>query len=139
MSASLIYRTRKYWTNTFILNFADLNFIILFKDFNLPIIMEDIRQSVSRMFNRMRKPSMKSSKVANSPIKAGKVFSSPNLLHLPSGQLQQKSIDAKTVTILITNCGKTTPGSRGSQFWWIQWENWISNAEGRYGHQQCSL
>lgn len=57
--------------------------------------MEDIRQSVSRMFNRMRKPSMKSSKVANSPIKAGKVFSSPNLLHLPSGQLQQKASTQK--------------------------------------------
>lgn len=57
--------------------------------------MEDIRQSVSRMFNRMRKPSMKSSKVAHSPIKAGKVFSSPNLLHLPSGQLQQKASTQK--------------------------------------------
>lgn len=57
--------------------------------------MEDIRQSVSRMFNRMRKPSMKSSKVANSPIKAGKVFSSPNLLQLPSGQLQQSAATQK--------------------------------------------
>lgn len=57
--------------------------------------MEEIYHSVSRMIHKMPKPSKKSSKVSNSETKIGKVISSPNLLQLPSGQLQQSAATQK--------------------------------------------
>lgn len=48
--------------------------------------MEEICHSVSKMIHKIPKPTKKTGKIPNSKTKPGKVFSSPNLLQLPSGQ-----------------------------------------------------
>lgn len=57
--------------------------------------MEELCHSVSKMIHKIPKPSKKTSKVANPQAKIGKVFSSPSLLQLPSGQQQQSAATQK--------------------------------------------